>query len=795
MTSPEPRENNSYAASLETDSDLRFDTDSAVWRLATELAGAVSPAAVAAALAEEGAAAAGGSFANMGILKAGAAVVLVVHHPSLEQAVALRWGEFEVNERTPMGEAIRSGLPVLIESLDAARRHFPEVLEDLQTEGLSARASFPLRSTSGEMMGAVGFGWSAPQAFDANQLRHLDLISQLTAQALERTLHLDPELWLPAPGRRTFEIGAPISPGISARWFHAIYQTPMLFSGILDDQGRVIDANFLSIEGCGLVREQTVGFPFWEGGWWSPDPDLVAATRGLCEKVLATGESLRVTTRFFVGDRSEHMAEVALYPLFDDGATAVSHIVAVGMDITDALSAQSERQARLAAEADALRRIDEARSRELSAAKASEAEMRERLARLAGAALELLHAESIHDLARIVFDRGLRVLGAEGGEIVVRESGEFRVAVSDRLLPHVRVNYERLPLDSPVPAAHVARTGETLVLADEESGIAFAPEMAHIYANTGRSAWAFVPLKVGARLLGSLAISWIDEHTPGENELGLIEAFAAQCAQALDRIRATRAEEESRQHMQQMVEAFQQSLLNRPKQSEALVLAARYLPAFRDAQVGGDWYDSFLTSDGAMLVSVGDVAGHDSDAAATMAQLRNLFRGLAMGIGAGPANLLFNLDASINNLELDAIATALVARIDAPDNSSLAKVTWSSAGHLPPMVRLANGSVAVLTDQPDLLLGVRPETARVEREFELEVGATLLMFTDGLVERRGEHLDQGLQRLAHAFGELGAQDLESLCDAIISTMVPGEPGDDVALLVMRHAEPITGRER
>ena len=108
--------------------------------------------------------------------------------------------------------------------------------------------------------------------------------------------------------------------------------------------------------------------------------------------------------------------------------------------------------------------------------------------------------------------------------------------------------------------------------------------------------------------------------------------------------------------MQHMVKAFQQSLLSKPKAAPGLEIAVRYVPAFEDVQVGGDWYDAFVTGDGRMIVSVGDVAGHDGDAAATMAQLRNLLRGLAIGTNRGPAALVGALDEAIAKLELVAIA-------------------------------------------------------------------------------------------------------------------------------------------
>lgn len=134
-----------------------------VWLLACELAGAVSPSAVASAVAEHGAVAAGATFANMGIREAGSDVIRVVHHSLVEPDDALRWREFQVDDRTLIGEVIRTGLPVLVESIESAERRFPDVVVDLKAAGLGARASFPLHSSGGQVLGAVGFGWREPQ--------------------------------------------------------------------------------------------------------------------------------------------------------------------------------------------------------------------------------------------------------------------------------------------------------------------------------------------------------------------------------------------------------------------------------------------------------------------------------------------------------------------------------------------------------------------------------------------------------------------------------------------------------
>jgi serine phosphatase RsbU (regulator of sigma subunit) len=169
-------------------SPARLSSDDGLWRLATALAGAVSPTEVAAALAEEGAAAAGASFSNMAVLTSETALVHVVHGSGMDAAIAARWEEFALSEPTPLCEAMVSRRAVLLASLDELGRRYPDLVADTATASIGATASYPLFSAAGLVLGAVGFGWPAPQGFDGNQLRTLDLVANLAAQALERAV-------------------------------------------------------------------------------------------------------------------------------------------------------------------------------------------------------------------------------------------------------------------------------------------------------------------------------------------------------------------------------------------------------------------------------------------------------------------------------------------------------------------------------------------------------------------------------------------------------------------------------
>jgi serine phosphatase RsbU (regulator of sigma subunit) len=215
-------------------------------------------------------------------------------------------------------------------------------------------------------------------------------------------------------------------------------------------------------------------------------------------------------------------------------------------------------------------------------------------------------------------------------------------------------------------------------------------------------------------------------------------------------------------------------------------VVVRYVPAAEAARVGGDWYDAFLQRDGAPVLVIGDVVGHDTAAAAAMGQLRGLLRGIAHHSGAGPAEVLHGLDEAIAAMHTGTLATAAVARLEGccggPPSAGGALLRWANAGHPPPLLLRADGTVELVTGAgPDLMLGVDAAAARTESVTRLRPGDTVLLYTDGLVERRGSSLDEGLTALAGRLSRLAGRPLARLCDELLDLTLCGTPQDDVAL--------------
>lgn len=209
------------------------------------------------------------------------------------------------------------------------------------------------------------------------------------------------------------------------------------------------------------------------------------------------------------------------------------------------------------------------------------------------------------------------------------------------------------------------------------------------------------------------------------------------------------------------------------------VLAARYLPADELARVGGDWYDAFCLPDQTLAVAVGDVVGHDLESAATMGQMRNALRAYAYE-ARPPSVTLTRLNHLVNGLDDAGLATVVHARI-APGRQT---VEWASAGHPPPLLVTDDGA-RLLAAPISAMLGVVPGETYRDTTVSLRPGDLLVLFTDGLVERRDRDLDAGLAQLLRAAGELKGKAPDDVCDGLVERLLSEGHEDDVCLLAIQ----------
>ena len=261
-------------------------------------------------------------------------------------------------------------------------------------------------------------------------------------------------------------------------------------------------------------------------------------------------------------------------------------------------------------------------------------------------------------------------------------------------------------------------------------------------------------LQTGRPVAADSEVFWRRDGTPVPVELiavptvedGAVTGVVVSFRDLTDRVAARRQAAELRRVTERaaaqraLSDRLQQALLTPPPEPDHLQVVVRYRPAAHEAQVGGDWYDAFLQPDGATMLVIGDVVGHDSDAAAAMGQLRGVLRVLAYDNDEPPSATLSRAEHVARGLAVSTLATVVLARIERrPDVpvTGTRVLRWSNAGHLPPLLLAPDGTSTLLETRPELMLGIDPDAPRTDHTAELADGHTLLLVTDGLVERRG----------------------------------------------------------
>ncbi|MEO3928922.1 GAF domain-containing SpoIIE family protein phosphatase [Micromonosporaceae bacterium B7E4] len=282
-----------------------------------------------------------------------------------------------------------------------------------------------------------------------------------------------------------------------------------------------------------------------------------------------------------------------------------------------------------------------------------------------------------------------------------------------------------------------------------------------------------VPMFAGSELVGVLHVGTLARRRFGADDIRLLQLVADRASLAsqarlgnIDRTAAL---------------ALQRSLLpTRLPEAPGVDMAARYVPGHHTG-VGGDWYDVFTLPSGWLGIVVGDVSGHGLPAAVVMGRLRSALRAYALECD-DPADALTRLDRKIQHFEAGKLATVLYALVS-PDRTRL---RVSLAGHLPPMLARTGQPADALSLPVDLPLGTGRPKPRRSTAVDFPPGALLVCYTDGLVERRGELIDIGLERLRAAVRTGPA---ETACAAIMATLDVEQPVDDVALLALRRHPP------
>ncbi|HEX7106986.1 MAG TPA: SpoIIE family protein phosphatase [Acidothermaceae bacterium] len=295
-----------------------------------------------------------------------------------------------------------------------------------------------------------------------------------------------------------------------------------------------------------------------------------------------------------------------------------------------------------------------------------------------------------------------------------------------------------------------------------------------IIRTLGVSGFMCVPLITRDEVLGCLTVvTGPSGRRISPDDVALAEQLARQVAQVI-------AKERRYDEVRATSHTLQTSLLpTEAPRIDGLDIAVRYVPGTRDAEVGGDFWDVVEISAREVALTIGDVAGHDAVAAATMAQLRSVCRALRPSTHS-PADLVDALQRTWDQLGLDRVATATFARLDRGSG----QLRIASAGHPAPLL-VVGGSAVVVDVDPSPPLGAAATPAS-DWVGELPVGGTLVFFTDGLVEDRYRDVDDGLRRLIRTAMSAPVTSSSELASRLLSCIPDDDRSDDVALLVVRR---------
>ena len=345
---------------------------------------------------------------------------------------------------------------------------------------------------------------------------------------------------------------------------------------------------------------------------------------------------------------------------------------------------------------------------------------------------------------------------------------------------------------------HVVLAGQPLVISDARDDDLVRENLA--VRDLSVVAYAGMPLlDAEGVVVGSLCAIDSRPRQWSADDLAVLADLAAACSSELqlrsmrdraDRSAAVAADQWRRtqtllEERNDVAETLQRAMLSDLPQGGGLAIAARYLPAHARDAVGGDWYDAFRTPDGATVVAVGDISGHDIAAAADMGQLRTLLRGYAVDRQEPPSETMRRLDRAMETLSVDTLATVVLGRIE-HDAAGAAALRWTNAGHPPPLLLSPDGQVTELRSRAELLVGVLPGAARSDHLVALPAGSTLLLFTDGLIEQRAgdRDIDSGTAQVVSALTGQAGLPLEALLNRVLEWLA--EPrDDDVVVLAVR----------
>ncbi|MGW7287182.1 SpoIIE family protein phosphatase [Streptomyces sp. NPDC054847] len=652
---------------------------------------------------------------------------------------AAPWTRVPVAAPAPVADALRDDRLIWVGSQDEMARSYPRTAVALP---------YPLALAAAPVTGVLRWGslllmWPAtrPPRMNRRERAHITSACRNLARLLEEAAESGTPVHRSEPRILPVVAGRPdATPAMAAADF-----AERLPGGScsLDLEGRITYLSSGAAELLGRDAGQLLGTLPWQSLPWLDDPTYEDRYRAA---VIS-----REPVAFTACRPPDSWLDFQLYP---DASGISVRIVPADAGSSHAPSRQS-----------------------MSTASPARAGQLYQLVHLAAALTEVVGVQDVVDL---IADQIMPAFGAQGLVLSAAEAGRLRITGHRGYPSHVVERLDGLPLDTSfTPAGQTLTTGIPSFFSDPEQMRRIYPEAPVI---SGKQAWAFLPLIISGRPVGCCILSYDHPHAFKAEERAVLTSLAGLVAQALDRARLYDTK-------QQLAHGLQQSLLPHTLPAvDGLRVAARYLPATRGMDIGGDFYDLLRLGDTTAAAVIGDVQGHNVAAAALMGQVRTGVHAHAT-LGTSPDQVLSRTNRLLTDLDPGLFTSCLYAHLD----FARGRLCVATAGHPPPLLRLPDRHTVPLDVSPGPLLGVDPDATYPVTEIPLTAGLMLALYTDGLVESPGVDLDDSVARLAHCLDRADGRDLDLVIDDLLEEVRPiRQNTDDIALLLLRV---VTGHGR
>jgi anti-anti-sigma factor len=400
----------------------------------------------------------------------------------------------------------------------------------------------------------------------------------------------------------------------------------------------------------------------------------------------------------------------------------------------------------------------------------------DRLHRLQDTTAALARALTPQEVAATAAAQGAEALGASSAwvALLAEDGRSLELAHAAGHEESTQERFASLPIDAELPLAVAARTAEPVWLESPEAIFGGYPRFREVRPQA--QAAALLPLSDEGAALGAIGLVFDYPHVFALADRDYLLALTRLCGQALGRARRYQVEHD-------VAATLQHALLPESlPQADGLELAVRYLPAADGTAAGGDFYEAVELPGGRLGIAVGDIVGHGPEAAAAMGQLRSAVRAYALE-GRSPARVVQLLSRYADGVPGARGATLVYAVLD----PGARELRYTCAGHPPPLLVSADGTTRFLQGARGVPLDRALGHVYEDATAQVSEGATLVLYSDGTIERRGEPLDAGMARLAEAASKAATLDPEALCTALLDVLFAGGQArrDDVALLAAR----------